>query len=395
MQKTQFIGHKRFITESNARYQELLNAAEQYTYRLPKEVRTGLLLKPLDAANHHVHYLRAIYGVLNVINKLHLPGGSTIVDAGAGPGWLAEQLLLLGYRVILLEPSQDMLDIARLRIERAATKWEIDLLARAEFVQATVEHLPSHLDSSGSCQAVLFHEAWHHVIDEERAARNVYSLLAPGGQMAVLTEGRWIPGDRNLETLLEQEMEVYGTLESPFTRDYMHFVLESAGFTEVNFYHAINGLFRADEGKLTIEEVAAEGHEKGWNNCIARRPKEHPHALNPLMCNATLMLQSKRHLDEDRVSVTVNAVNTGTMIWRANAERDEGLVTLGMMGTRPAGTGEKEVNGRGRLPNDVKPGETVSVTAEFRLSGAAAPFAVSLVAEGTFWFTERLVIEII
>lgn len=385
-----FQGPRRYVTQAHGRYQELVAAAEAYTWKIPPEHRTGLLLKPLDATRGHVHHLRALYNALNIIQKLDLPGG-TIVDAGAGPGWLAEQFLMIGYRVILLEPSQDMLDIARQRIERASIKWDIDMLARAEFAKGTMEDLPPHLEGSGCAQAVIFYEAWHHVIDEQRAARNAWNLLAPGGRMAVLGESCWNPGDRALEDQLDQEMATYGTLESPFTRDYLTHVLREAGFVEIEFFHALNGFFPASDGRKTIEDVVGDGHERGWNTCLARRPRA-PRAgeLDPDATHARLQVESAIACAPGMIRVSIRAENTGQTTWRAGAEREQGLVTMGMTGTLASGAGEVELMARGTLGRDVAPGESLIITGEFPLRDAQAPFHASLVAEGSFWFRERI-----
>ena len=388
------LGPRRYVTQAHARYDELVAAAEAYTWKLSPEHRTSLLIKPLDATRGHAHYFRAIYNALNIIQKLDLPGG-TIVDAGAGPGWLAEQFLMIGYRVILLEPSQDMLDIAKQRIERACVKWDIDMLARAEFAKGTIEDLPPNLEGSGCAQAVVFYEAWHHVIDEQRAARNVMNLLAPGGRIAVLGEACWNPGDRNLEGPLDVEMATYGTLESPFTRGYMNHVLREAGFTEIDFLHSLNGFFSASDGRKTIEDVVGDGHERGWNTCIARRPRA-PSAgeLDPDVTHARLHLEQAAASGPGMIRVSIRAENTGQTTWRARAERDHGLVTMGMMGTLASGAGEVELMARGTLDRDVAPGESVIITAEFPLRDAKAPYHVNLVAEGSFWFRERIRVQL-
>lgn len=383
-------GAGRYVTLAHGRYQELVAAAEAYTWNIPPEHRAGLLLKPLDAARGHVHYLRALYNALNIIQKLDLPGG-TIVDAGAGPGWLAEQFLMIGYRVILLEPSQDMLDIAQERIGRAAVKWGIDMLGRAEFVKGTIEDLPPHLAESGRAQAVVFHEAWHHVIDEHRAARNVLGLLEPGGRMAVLGEACWKPGDRALEQQLDQEMATYGTLESPFTRDYLVDVLRGAGFVEIEFFHALNGFFPAADGRKTIEDVVGDGHERGWNTCLARRPRAlRSDELDPDLTRASLHLEAAAASAPGMIRVTIRAENTGQGIWRATAERGHGLVSMGMMGSLASGAGEVELMARGSLERDVAPGESLVITGEFPLRDARPPYHASLVAEGSFWFRDRI-----
>jgi SAM-dependent methyltransferase len=385
-----FTGPRRYVTAAHGRYDELVAAAEAYTWKIPPEHRTSLLLKPLDATRGHVHYFRAIYNALNIIQKLDLPGG-TIVDAGAGPGWLAEQFLMIGYRVILLEPSQDMLDIAKRRIERASAKWDIDMLARAEFVRGTMESLPPELEGSGRAQAVVFYEAWHHVIDEAKAARNVFGLLAPGGQMAVLGESRWNPGDRALEDELDAEMARYGTLESPFTRDYLTHLLRETGFVEIDFLHSLNGFFSAGDGGKTIEDVVRDGHERGWNTCVARRPRAlRPGALDPDSTGARFTVIEATESSPGTLRVTLQAENTGETIWRAHAEREEGLVTMGATGTLPSGAGDVELMARGALERDVAPGESLRITGEFPLADRRPPYHASLVAEGSFWFRERI-----
>lgn len=390
-----FEGERRYVTEAHGRYRELVAAAEAYTWKLTPEHRTSLLLKPLDATRGHAHHLRALYNALNIIQKLDLPGGSTIVDAGAGPGWLAEQFLMIGYRVILLEPSQDMLDIAKRRIERAAVKWDIDMLARAEFAKGTMEDLPAHLEGSAIADAVIYYEAWHHVIDERRAARNTWNLLAPGGRMAVLGESRWYPGDRALEAQLDTEMATYGTLESPFTRDYLTHVLREAGFVEIDFLHALNGFFSASEGRKTIEDVVGDGHERGWNTCLARRPRgRRTDELDHAATSARLAVLDAREVAPGMIRVTLRAENTGQTTWRARAEREHGLVTLGMHGTLASGAGEVELMARGALSRDVAPGESLLVSGEFPLRDAQAPFHANLVAEGSFWFSGRVEVRL-
>lgn len=385
-----FTGPRRYVGATEGRYAELVAAAEAYTWKIPPEHRESLLLKPLDATRGHAHYFRAIYNALNIIQKLDLPGG-TIVDAGAGPGWLSEQFLMIGYRVILLEPSQDMLDIAKRRIERASAKWEIDMLARAEFVRGTMEALPPELEGSGRADAVVFYEAWHHVIDEAKAARNVLGLLAPGGQMAVLGESRWNPGDRALEAELDAEMERYGTLESPFARDYLTHLLQETGFTEIQFLHSVNGFFPADQGQRTIAEAAGDGHERGWNTCLARRPRAlRPGGLDPERSSAHFTVIAASEVRPGTLRVVLRAENTGQTTWRAQAEREEGLVTMGALGSLASGAGEMELMARGTLERDVAPGESLVITGEFPLGDRQPPYHASLVAEGAFWFRERI-----
>ena len=238
---------------------------------------------------------------------------------------------------------------------------------------------------------MVFYEAWHHVIDEAKAARNVFGLLAPGGQMAVLGESRWNPGDHALEAELDAEMERYGTLESPFARDYLAHLLRETGFTEIQFLHSVNGFFPADQGQRTIAEAAGDGHERGWNTCLARRPRAlRPGGLDPDLTSARLTVIEASEARPGTLRVALRAENTGQTIWRAEAEREEGLVTMGAVGSLASGAGEMELMSRGRLERDVAPGESLVITGEFPLGDRQPPYHASLVAEGAFWFRERV-----
>src|SRR5262249_5459690 len=118
--------------------------------------------------------------------------------------------------------------------------------------------------------AVFFHAALHHVIDEEKGFSQCYRMLRPGGVLGV-NEAAWIPGDRSVEGPLEEEMARCGTLENPFTREYLDYLLAKHGFVDVQRYHGINGLIPVELGDQTVRDLARLPGA-GSNTLTARKP---------------------------------------------------------------------------------------------------------------------------
>lgn len=73
---------------------------------------------------------REIEGVLPAI-----PAGATVLDAGAGPGRYSLPLAARGYRVVHLDISSTMLEVARRQAARAG-------VAGLEFIAGSVDNLP-------------------------------------------------------------------------------------------------------------------------------------------------------------------------------------------------------------------------------------------------------------
>ena len=203
-----------------------------------------------------------------------------MVEVGCGPGWLTEFLLGLGYRVVAIEPCRELVDITRERITRFEQKYDLTLKDRFQFIISTLEELTIDERQSIKASSVFFYETLHHMIDERKALRYVYEMLDDAGYLAIFGEGRWYPDNKEQENLMCEEMKRYGTLESPFTHDYLRFVLETTGFNDIKFYHAVNGLFSTDDENLTIGQAAVmqATSTQHLNTVVARR---NPASISP------------------------------------------------------------------------------------------------------------------
>ncbi len=61
--------------------------------------------------------------------------------------------------------------------------------------------------------------------------------------MLGIVEGAWHPGNKALERQLVKEMDTYGTLENPFSIEYLDCLLKRYGFIDQVRYISVNGFF--------------------------------------------------------------------------------------------------------------------------------------------------------
>lgn len=95
----------------------------------------------------------------------------TAVDLGTGTGVLLEKLAPVATRVIGVDASPEMLDLAR---ERAAANTELRLGA--------LEHLPL---GDGEADAMVANLVLHHVANPPDALREMARALRPGGKLVI------------------------------------------------------------------------------------------------------------------------------------------------------------------------------------------------------------------
>jgi SAM-dependent methyltransferase len=209
-----------------------------------------------------------MFQILNMLRVLNLDVGARIMEVGSGSGWVTEILVGLGYSVEAVEPSSQMIDASRDRIGKFKEKHRFNECP-VSYHQSTLEELDC--ETVASVDAVLFYEALHHVADEAVGLKKVHDVLKPGGVVGITGEGNWQPGNVVQEGLLAEEMERFGTLESPFTFEYLEFSLRKAGFRGITRYHGVNGFYPIEAEDAPIKEVA-DLSARFSNNITAKRP---------------------------------------------------------------------------------------------------------------------------
>lgn len=296
--------------------------------------------------------------------------------------------MLLGYEVDGVEPCKDLVDIAKKRIEGAALHYHVAKPPRVEFHLTTLEECQFDADTF---DAVLFHDALHHVIDEEEVIERCFRYLRPGGVLGV-SEDAWRPGNRMQEATLEKEISRFGTYESPYTQKYLDLLLTKHGFEDIVRYHSINGFFPADMGRVAIEQ-AAQSPVEGSNNLTARKLSfKGPTTLHPdVPTQARIEIVDKCISNLDRkVSLKIRLSNSGDTVW-LHRPRKAGWITIALR-TEPLGAPDlREALPRHKLPCTVTPGDELILDLDFYLPEdyKSQNWYLDLVNEGFFWFSER------
>ncbi len=389
-----FTGPKRYVPAASQNFATLRSAAEQYPQAVAETEGFGWMRrKPYDPTQGHPHFFQGMYAILNAVQAMRLPPGALVMDVGSGPGWVTQILVGLGYRVVALDPSEKMNDLARRRLQgfEAMTGVAADA---ASFITATLEEadLAAYL---AQVDAVMFHEALHHVIDERAALGKVFALLRPGGCVSVSGEGSWTPGDTQLERSLDAEMARYGTLESPFTRPYLRHVLAAAGFEDIQFHLGVNGIFAEAQARMELHQVAntpaAASHA-----LLARRPMAgglRPAAADPGQTTAEITVVSAAW-EQGGLVVRVRLRNTGRTLWPAHVPPMHQGVTLAL--TRHAtATDQMEAANRCPLPQPVPPGGEVVLDWRFEAPALEeGPCYLRLVAEQAYWLQGALRVKL-
>lgn len=118
--------------------------------------------------------------IVKALEHAQLTGVETVVDTGTGTGFMAAGVAPSAKRVIGVDFSAEMLNVARDNIAKLG-------LTNVVFRQGDMEHLPVE---DGSADAVLANMALHHAPDPLAALREMTRVLQPGGRLVITDETR-------------------------------------------------------------------------------------------------------------------------------------------------------------------------------------------------------------
>jgi 2-polyprenyl-3-methyl-5-hydroxy-6-metoxy-1,4-benzoquinol methylase len=250
-------------------------------------------------------------GVL--IRGMHLLQGHTVLDFGAGTGWLSRSLAQMGCSMIVADVSATALRVAREDFERAGMK-------SARFLHyggASID-LPD-----ASVDRIICFDAFHHVPNPDTVLREFARILRPGG-IAAFSE----PGPQHSRSAQSQfEMRTYGVLENDVD---IHAIWTSArafGFADLQLA-VYNGtpdtvsLQQYDEllrgGDTLLESAhAMRAFLSNVRVFFLRRAGEErvdSRSAGALACTVTVALRGQPRAGHP-IAVHATVVNTGTATW--------------------------------------------------------------------------------
>jgi SAM-dependent methyltransferase len=323
----------------------------------------------------------------HIVEQLSLGLRAQVLDVGCGPGWMSEFLARCGYWVTGIDISEDMVEIARSRIEEIGVPiGEAIEKPKAEFHAMPVRDLPWH----DRFDAAVLYDTMHHFDDELATLKVIQRALVPGGRIYIREGARPAPGSEGEQQLI-REMEQYGTLESPFDPDYLERVVRDAGFSDVRRFVEIDELLDIGDTRGLLARVRDyAGYRLGRkepqsNTVIATKPI--PTDQGAESFSAELHADAPWRAEGETLSLTLVVRNTGRSFWPAGGIA-KGVVTIGPYLEQPDGS-RLELP-RKLLPHGLAPGDKLEVelsVPRFAV-GDSRQIAVDCVREGIAWFAD-------
>jgi ubiquinone/menaquinone biosynthesis C-methylase UbiE len=152
-----------------------------------------------------------------MINALNPDGNELVMDYGTGTGNIALRILPHVKRIIAVDSSKGMLDVLQ---EKLSASGMTAIEPREWSIGQDTSHLPRF-------DVIVSSMTMHHVRDTAGAARAFFTLLVPGGRIAIA----------DLDSDNGEFHEAPGIAEHDgIDRRFLQQVFEQAGFGSVQFH---------------------------------------------------------------------------------------------------------------------------------------------------------------
>lgn len=364
----------------------------------------------------------------NMAVALALPAGAKVLDVGCGSGWLSEYFARLGYDVTGIDISDDLIRMARERVASVPYNLDHESAISCRFLVHDIETAPLTGELGARFDAIICYDSLHHLVDERAVFRHLAAMLDVGGLLFIL-EGHKPAAGSATEDELRDVMREYGTLESPFSTDYLRRLLDVNGFAVVGDYVSVNGLFEREmlegdpvnrahldhagnaseprdaseplepggpgEFRLPLRTIATDYH---YLTCMkvteGGRAASMPDSRAPGVLRAEFTLRDSppsRVAPRMKFAVALDIRNAGDTLWLSGQTVRAGVVMPGLKIFAASGETVLELHGHPLLPRAVAPGQSVALDIQFAVPDKPGKYTVKidLVDQHVCWFEER------
>jgi SAM-dependent methyltransferase len=334
-----------------------------------------------------------LINVATLLQGLRLVPGMTVLEFGAGTGWLSRFLTQLGCRVILLDVSATALRIARDLYERQPPIGERPAPQFLQFDGRRID-LPD-----ASVERIICFDAFHHAPNPHDALREFGRVLKPGG-IAAFAE----PGPRHSRTPLSQfEMRTYGVIENDVDIHALWRTAQSCGFRDLKLavFHTPPFHVSLDDYEDLLAGGAIAAKWVGATRAFLRDVRsfflfkegtERIDSRSPSRLAADVAATLIEPVIEGQpIIVEANVTNRGAAIWLASDDQFGG-VALGAHLHDITGkliTFDLHWERLTEPPREIAPGETVRVRMSLPAQSAGRyTLEIDCVAAGVAWFAQ-------
>lgn len=342
----------------------------------------------MDAETH-----RHFTDFANMASVLALPAGARILDVGCGSGWLAEYFARLGYDLTGIDISDELITMARERVERVPYGVDHETPLRCRFLTQDIELAPL----AEKFDAVICYDSLHHFEDERKVFRHLSAMLDVGGLLFIL-EGHKPEAGSETEEELQEVMRRYGTLESPFSSEYLRALLDEQGLKVAGDYVSVNGLFEREmlaDDRLPLSTIATDYHYLTCVKVSDNSPASSvPDSRSPgvLRAEFTLIDSPPREVKGGtKLNLALRIKNTGDTLWLNGQTVRAGIVMPGVRVLNKQGEIISESHGHPMLPRAVAPGQSIAIHLPCLVPFEPGAYTVKidLVDQHVCWFAER------
>jgi ubiquinone/menaquinone biosynthesis C-methylase UbiE len=321
------------------------------------------LAKPFSKADETPPILIAF---ATLLQGLQLTPGTTVLEFGAGTGWLSRYLTQLGCRMILLDVSPTALKIARDLYEKQPP---IGDRPTPQFLQFDGRHIDL---PDASVERIICFDAFHHAPNPDDVLREFGRVLKPGG-IAAFAE----PGPRHSRTPQSQfEMRTYGVVENDVDIHAIWRTAWSSGFRDLELvvFHGSPFHVSLDDYEDLLTGGATNAKWVASTRAFLRNVRSFflykegseridSRSASGLACEITAKLIISPAIEGQPIVVEATVTNRGASIWLpSNAEF--GGVAAGAHLYDAAGkliTFDLHWERLTEPPREIAPGETVTV----------------------------------